>query len=126
MRPESRGIDTRRRPYYVPAPFVGGGTAARPTAQTLRRALARILLATHQSALKRIRQSQKRQARNPNARSRMRTIVKSFKAALANGDSDSAEKLRAAEREIRKAATKGLIPARRASRTISRLAKSLS
>ena len=56
----------------------------------------------------------------------MRTIVKKFKLALAAGDADAGEKLRAAEREIRKAATKGIIPARRASRTVSRLAKSLN
>ncbi len=83
-------------------------------------------MANHKSALKRIRQSHKRQARNTNVRSRMRTIVKKFKLALAAGDADAGEKLRAAEREIRKAATKGIIPARRASRTVSRLAKSLN
>ena len=56
----------------------------------------------------------------------MRTIVKKFRLAMENGEADAGEKLRAAEGEIRKAASKGLIPARRASRTISRLAKSLN
>ena len=83
-------------------------------------------MATHKSALKRMRQSQKRQARNTNVRSRMRTIVKRFRKALADGDADAGERLRAAESEIRKAATKGVIPARRASRAISRLTKSLN
>jgi small subunit ribosomal protein S20 len=83
-------------------------------------------VANHKSALKRIRQSRKRQDRNTQVRSRMRTIVKNFRKAAAAGESDAGEKLRAAEREIRKAATKGIIPARRASRTISRLAKSLN
>ena len=83
-------------------------------------------MANHKSALKRIRQSRKRHARNTNVRSRMRTIVKKFKQSLAAGDADAGERLRAAEREIRKAATKGIIPARRASRTVSRLAKSLN
>ena len=83
-------------------------------------------MANHKSALKRIRQSRKRQARNTNVRSRMRTIIKTFKQALAAGDADAGEKLRAAERETRKAVTKGIIPARRASRPVSRLAKSLN
>lgn len=83
-------------------------------------------MANHKSALKRIRQSNKRRDRNIAVRSRMRTIVKKFRKALEDGEADAGDKLRAAESEIRKAATKGLIPARRASRTISRLAKSLS
>ena len=83
-------------------------------------------MANHKSALKRIRQSRKRRDRNTNIRSRMRTIVKNFQNALANGDDDAGEKLRAAEGEIRKAVSKGIIPARRASRTVSRLAKSLN
>ncbi len=83
-------------------------------------------MANHKSALKRIRQSQKRQERNTHVRSRMRTIIKRFRKAVTDGESDADQKLRAAEREIRKAATKGIIPARRASRTISRLAKSLN
>ena len=83
-------------------------------------------MANHKSALKRIRQTQKRQDRNVAVRSRMRTIVKKFRNAIEAGEADADEKLRAAEGEIRKAASKGLIPARRASRTISRLAKSLN
>jgi small subunit ribosomal protein S20 len=72
-----------------------------------------------------MRQSRKRHDRNTEIRSRVRTIVKKFKQAVASGDADADEKLRAAERAIRKAATKGIIPAGRASRTVSRLAKSL-
>ena len=83
-------------------------------------------MANHKSALKRIRQSLKRRDRNIAVRSRMRTIVKKFRKSVADGDANAQENLRAAEREIRKAATKGIIPARRASRTISRLAKSLN
>jgi small subunit ribosomal protein S20 len=83
-------------------------------------------VANHKSALKRIRQSHKRHDRNTHIRSRMRTIIKSFRNAVEAGEADAGDKLRAAEREIRKAATKGIIPQRRASRTVSRLAKSLS
>ena len=82
-------------------------------------------MANHKSALKRIRQSRRRRDRNTDIRSRMRTIVKNFRKALAEGDDTTGEKFRAAEREIRKAASKGLLPARRASRTVSRLAKRL-
>lgn len=83
-------------------------------------------MANHKSALKRIRQNRKRMDRNTAMRSRVRTVVKKFQQAVTDGEADAGDKLRAAEREIRKAATKGLIPARRASRTISRLAKSLN
>ena len=121
-----KAIDTQGRHPYVPAPQNGGNN---PGWQARGFHLAhgtRTFVANHKSALKRIRQSRKRQARNASVRSRMRTIVKKFKQAVAAGDSDAGEKLRAAEREIRKAATKGIIPARRASRTVSRLAKSLN
>lgn len=86
----------------------------------------RTRVANHKSALKRIRQTRKRQDRNIAVRSRMRTIVKKFRNAVEAGEADADEKLRAAEGEIRKAASKGIIPARRASRTISRLTKSLN
>ena len=55
-------------------------------------------MANHKSALKRIRQSQKRRDRNVGVRSRMRTIVKKFRKAVADGESDAGQKLRAAER----------------------------
>lgn len=84
-------------------------------------------MANHKSAQKRIRQTARRRIRNKNARTRMRTIVKNFQTAMESGDAENATaRFRAAEREIRKAATKGLIPQKRASRTVSRLAKRLS
>lgn len=86
----------------------------------------RSFVADHKSALKRIRQNRKRMDRNTAMRSRVRTVVKKFQQAVADGEADAGDRLRAAERELRKAATKGLIPARRASRTISRLAKRLN
>ena len=83
-------------------------------------------MANHKSAQKRIRQTERRRIRNKNARTRMRTIVKNFETAIESGDAEnSTTRFRAAEREIRKAATKGLIPRKRASRTVSRLAKRL-
>jgi small subunit ribosomal protein S20 len=83
-------------------------------------------LANHKSALKRARQSIVRQKRNTHIRSTMRTHMKRFRAAVAAGDAtDAAEKLRVAERAIRKAASKGVIPKGRASRSVSRLSKQL-
>jgi small subunit ribosomal protein S20 len=59
-------------------------------------------------------------------KTRVRTVVKEFVSALDAGKAEGAQdKLRAAERALRKAASKGLIPKRRASRTVSRLAKRL-
>jgi small subunit ribosomal protein S20 len=53
-------------------------------------------------------------------------LIKRFRAAVEEQDaSGAAEKFAAAERAIRKATTKGVIPKQRASRHISRLAKSL-
>ena len=83
-------------------------------------------MATHKSAEKRIRQSERRRIRNKNARSRMRTVVKRFRAAVESGDvEDATTRFRLAEREVRKAATRGIIPRTRAGRTVSRLAKQL-
>ena len=83
-------------------------------------------MANHKSALKRARQSIVRKKRNTHIKSTMRTHVKRFRAAVEAGDADdAAEKLKVAERAIRKAASKGVIPQRRASRSVSRLSKQL-
>jgi len=97
-----------------------------PTAASRTQAITEIRLANHKSALKRARQSAVRQKRNTHIKSTMRTHVKHFRAAIDAGDADdAAEKLRVAERAIRKAASKGVIPMRRASRSVSRLSKQL-
>jgi small subunit ribosomal protein S20 len=84
-------------------------------------------LANHKSALKRIRQNIKRRERNRHARNGMRTLIKSFRTAAEGGDSEAAgETFKKAERAIRKAASNGLIPQRRADRSISRLTKTLN
>lgn len=84
-------------------------------------------MANHKSALKRARQSLRRNKRNTHVKSTMRTHVKNFRAAVEAGNAeDAAAKLRIAESAIRRAATKGVIPARRASRSVSRLAKQLA
>lgn len=83
-------------------------------------------MAHHKSAQKRVRQDEKRRARNRNVVGRMRTTVKQFRAALESGDPAAAEKLRAAESVIRRAASKGVIPKRRASRHVARLTRALN
>jgi small subunit ribosomal protein S20 len=103
-----------RRLSKSPAPMPAGA------------ALTETVLANHKSALKRARQSIVRRKRNTHVKSTMRTHVKRFRAAIEAGDvEDAAAKLRTAERAIRKAASKGVIPARRASRSVSRLSKQL-
>lgn len=57
----------------------------------------------------------------------MGTLVKRFRAAIDAKDAGLATtSFAAAERSIRRAATKGIIPKQRASRHISRLAKALN
>jgi small subunit ribosomal protein S20 len=81
-------------------------------------------VANHKSALKRIRQNRKRAARNRHIRTGMRTVVKAFRTAVDSGDEAVArERLIAAEKSLRGAASKGVIPKARADRNVSRLAK---
>jgi small subunit ribosomal protein S20 len=81
-------------------------------------------LAQHKSAKKRARQEVKRTARNRSVRSRVKTGMKRFQATLEEGDADqTTSALRTAEGLLRRAASKGVIPEKRARRHISRLAK---
>ncbi len=82
-------------------------------------------MANHKSAKKRARQTLKRTERNRHTRSQVKTAVKSARSALAEGDAkETATALKAAEGVLRRAASKGAIPKKRASRSVSRLAKS--
>ena len=76
-------------------------------------------MATHKSAEKRARQAEARRLRNRQVRSRVRTLVKAVRANAAS----SVEALREAEGALRRAASQGVIPKRRASRLASRLAR---
>ncbi len=79
-------------------------------------------MATHKSAEKRARQSVKRAARNVSRRSKVRGAIRAFREVLTSGDKKKAEKaLAEATREIRKAASKGVVHARNASRRVSRM-----
>lgn len=84
-------------------------------------------MADHKSALKRIRQTEKRQARNRRIRTGMRSVIKAFRVAADSGDAEAARvTFAAAERGLRKAAGKGVIPRAHADRRVSRLAKRLN
>ena len=84
-------------------------------------------MAQHKSAKKRARQNLARRERNRTIRSRLKTAVKYARTALAGSDGEaSTGAVRSAEREIRKAASKGVLTKKQASRRVSRLARSLN
>jgi small subunit ribosomal protein S20 len=83
-------------------------------------------MAYHKSAEKRARQAEPRRLRNRAVTSRARSAVRRVRAAVAAGDGERARaELRDAERELRRAASKGVLPRRRADRSVSRLAKAV-
>lgn len=79
-------------------------------------------MANHDSAKKRIRQTERRTARNRHVRSTVRTYIKRARQAIASGDpTAAAEAVRKAESEIRKAVSKGVYHHKTGSRYVSRL-----
>ena len=81
-------------------------------------------MAHHKSAIKRIRQNEKRRIRNQETRSKSRTLHKKVVAALGQGNVEEAKKaLVAAIPAMDKAVAKGVLKRKTASRKISRLAK---
>ncbi|GFM33976.1 30S ribosomal protein S20 [Desulfovibrio subterraneus] len=84
-------------------------------------------MANHKSAIKRHRQSLKRAARNRAMKTRVRNTVKAVRAAVQLKDKDQAMALLGTASSILdKAATKGVIHWKNASRNISRLSKAIS
>ncbi|GAB7027987.1 30S ribosomal protein S20 [Geotalea toluenoxydans] len=81
-------------------------------------------MANHKSALKRIKQTEKRTERNRHIRSTLRTFIKRVREAVAAKDANLAkEALAAAIPVIDGAASKGVIHSSNASRSVSRLTK---
>jgi small subunit ribosomal protein S20 len=81
-------------------------------------------LAHHRSAKKRIRQTAKRTAINRSRMSRIKTFVRKVEDALAKGDHETARTaFAAAEPELRRGVTKGVLHLNTASRKISRLSR---
>lgn len=79
-------------------------------------------MANTTSAVKRNRQANKRNARNTAIKSSVKTAVKRAREAIASGDKDKAKvALVAATRILDKAAAKGVLHSRNASRHVARL-----
>ena len=78
------------------------------------------------SQIKRVRTNKKSTLANNAQTSAMRTAIKKFDAAVAEGAETAEELLRAAHKAIDGAASKGLIHKNKASRDKSRLAAKLS
>ena len=84
-------------------------------------------MANHASAQKRNRQRLVRAARNKNVRSTVRTAVKNARLALSSGDGESAvDSVKRASVLLARAASKGVVHARTAARTTSRIQAALA
>lgn len=80
-------------------------------------------MANTSSAKKATRKIARRAAINKNRRSRVRGFIRKVEEALASGDKSAAESaLKAAQPELMRAATKGVLHRNTASRKVSRLA----
>ncbi len=81
-------------------------------------------MAHHKSAIKRIKQNAKKNARNRHISSTLKTYIKRVREAVETKDKEAATAaLKAAIPVIDKTATKGVIHGSNASRTVSRLTK---
>jgi small subunit ribosomal protein S20 len=79
-------------------------------------------MAHHKSAKKRIRRNARRTEINGARRSRIRTFINKVEAAISGGKKDdAAAALKAAQPEIQRGVTKGVLHKNTASRKISRL-----
>jgi small subunit ribosomal protein S20 len=79
-------------------------------------------MANNASARKRIRQTEKRTARNKARKSRVRSFLRKVEEAVKSGDKAAAqEAFRAAQPELQRAATKGVVHANTVARKLSRL-----
>ena len=83
-------------------------------------------MAHHKSAQKRIIQNLKRKMRNKSIKSAVRTKIKQLRLSIENSDAQAKNKLKTAIVALHKAATKGVIPRKRASRLTSRLTKAVN
>jgi small subunit ribosomal protein S20 len=79
-------------------------------------------MANHKSAEKRIRQTARRTLANRSREGRIKTSIKKVESAIASGDKSKAQAaLRAAQPEIMRGVTKGVLKKETASRKVSRL-----
>lgn len=79
-------------------------------------------MANSPQARKRVRQNQKRQERNRARISRIRTFVKKVELAIQSGDQDAAQTaLKAAQPQLMRGASKGVLHKKTAARKVARL-----
>jgi small subunit ribosomal protein S20 len=84
-------------------------------------------MANHKSAIKRIRQNEKRRLHNRNYRNRVRTLVKKARLSIKSGEeSEAADATRQAIRDLDMAASRGTLHPRNVARRKSRLMKHLN
>ena len=84
------------------------------------------LLANHKSALKRVRQSETRRARNRINKTKVKNAVKKVRTALGESPEAAAEALKAAMSALGRAAAKGTLHRRNAARRTARLARQVA
>ena len=82
-------------------------------------------MANHKSAIKRARQNETRRLRNKTNRTRVKSVIKSTRAAAGAGPEESQAKLREAMQVIDRAASKGAMHRKTAARRIARLSRHL-
>ena len=81
-------------------------------------------MAQHESAKKHIRQTERRTKVNRARVSRVRTFLRRVELAIAGGEKEAAaEALKAAQPELMRGVTKGVVHRNTAARTMSRLSK---
>jgi small subunit ribosomal protein S20 len=83
-------------------------------------------MANHPSALKRMRQTEKRRLRNMSYKSKVKTAVRKFLRAAETKTEDASRLLGAATSLLHKGVSKGIVHKNTAARTISRLSKKIS
>ena len=82
-------------------------------------------MANHPSALKRIRQNEKKRLRNMPYKSKVKTALKKYLKALEDKAPEASQLLRSAVSLLDKGVSKGIFHANTASRTVARLSKKL-
>jgi small subunit ribosomal protein S20 len=83
-------------------------------------------LANTRSAIKRIKQSEKRRLRNRAVRSKLRSAVKGARTSLQGGATDARTTVQSAMRTLDRAVTRGVIHRNTAARKKSALARKLA
>jgi len=84
-------------------------------------------MANHKSALKRIRQTEKRTERNRFYRTRLKNIVKAVRSAVDEGNKEeAAAAMKVANQQIHKFVSKGILKKETAARKVSRLQQAVN